>query len=404
RSSPSPEPFIEEDDEDEDEDLYMDDTTVNPNVTPPPSRREGIFSPLPRSRRQPFNRAAYLESTPTAASSNFVQGASTVEPLSIKKKTSVRDSDGESSNPRRKKSPLLGTPARIAGDRRAIPQARDASKVATSSRVTLNVDVERIARLAEATKEDIEASHRAIKKVRLDAEQLRPSISRSVEQDETQPRPPFRGIPRTPQFNNSPMTRAAQERMEEMKKLIGKRNGEIIPRSRNRSRSFADVPGPSSTPPPEKTRSGDLMKVMEDSISEADKSLVRALSSQEALEADVKLLIEDLQEKLTLLERARFELGASRRQCDLMKSLLGDATAEKEIMYEAFNEELEHMFTNAQLPQEEAWAGMVQDLSQTKSDRYKFEHEKSLLEHKIIEMEGEKSEWESLLRQHGLIS
>jgi hypothetical protein len=34
------------------------------------------------------------------------------------------------------------------------------------------------------------------------------------------------------------------------------------------------------------------------------------------------------------LERARLELQASKRQCELVKSLLADATAEKEIMYE----------------------------------------------------------------------
>ena len=34
------------------------------------------------------------------------------------------------------------------------------------------------------------------------------------------------------------------------------------------------------------------------------------------------------------LERTRLELQNSKRQCELVKSLLADATTEKEIMYE----------------------------------------------------------------------
>lgn len=34
------------------------------------------------------------------------------------------------------------------------------------------------------------------------------------------------------------------------------------------------------------------------------------------------------------LEKARLELQNTKRQCELVKSLLADATAEKEIMYE----------------------------------------------------------------------
>lgn len=39
-------------------------------------------------------------------------------------------------------------------------------------------------------------------------------------------------------------------------------------------------------------------------------------------------------QKSTDLEKARVELQNTKRQCELVKSLLADATAEKEIMYE----------------------------------------------------------------------
>lgn len=380
----------------------MEDTFVDASYTPTHSVREGGVSPLPRSRRQAFDRLD-PERTPTIKPSNYKQGASIIEPLSIKKKTSLRGSGTSPSAGRKvgtRRSPAASTVAKIA-HRRVSPQIKNV-KIATSSRVKLDMDMDRMTELMEATKDDIETSRRAVKRIKIDIEQLRPAIARPAEQEDLQPRPFVRGLPRAPVVNNTPMTRAAQERMEEMRNLIGKRNGEIIPRARNRSRSFADVPGP--PPSLEKARTGDLMKLIDEATSEADESLARAFSNQEALELDLQRLVADLQEKTMLYERARFELGASRRQCDLMKSLLVDATAEKEIMYDAFNEELDHMFTNAQLPEDEAWEAMVKDLSETKADRHMLEHQKALLERKLTEVEDEKEEWGALLRQHGLIS
>jgi hypothetical protein len=41
-------------------------------------------------------------------------------------------------------------------------------------------------------------------------------------------------------------------------------------------------------------------------------------------------------QKSSDLEKTRVELQNSKRQCELVKSLLADATAEKEIMYEVW--------------------------------------------------------------------
>ena len=51
------------------------------------------------------------------------------------------------------------------------------------------------------------------------------------------------------------------------------------------------------------------------------------------------------QQRAVELERTRLELQNSKRQCELVKSLLADATAEKEIMYEvcATNNPLGHV-------------------------------------------------------------
>jgi hypothetical protein len=78
--------------------------------------------------------------------------------------------------------------------------------------------------------------------------------------------------------------------MEEMRQLISKRSGELTPRSHFRASKEATSTG--SDP----IRAGDFWQSVEEAVSEADKSLVRAASSQEALAIDVALLATDLKE------------------------------------------------------------------------------------------------------------
>jgi protein ECT2 len=77
------------------------------------------------------------------------------------------------------------------------------------------------------------------------------------------------------------------------------------------------------------------------------------------------------------IEKARTELFGAKRQCELLKSLLSDATDENEILFESFNEELDMMFNDAQLPEEEAWEAMVNDLRKTKETRNQLKKENS---------------------------
>lgn len=90
-------------------------------------------------------------------------------------------------------------------------------------------------------------------------------------------------------------------------------------------------------------------------------------------------------QRLEDLEKTRVELQNAKRQCELVKSLLADASAEKDIMYEvsgyglyssillmnvqAFNEELDGMYNDANLPESEAWTAMTTDLRRTKEAR-----------------------------------
>jgi hypothetical protein len=78
--------------------------------------------------------------------------------------------------------------------------------------------------------------------------------------------------------------------MEEMRQLINKRSGEVALWSKHggqRAAAAAGVDGGRTT---------EFLKSIEESVSEADKSLVRAAANQEALLINVSLLAADLKE------------------------------------------------------------------------------------------------------------
>lgn len=86
-------------------------------------------------------------------------------------------------------------------------------------------------------------------------------------------------------------TPAALERMEEMRQLIGQRQGEGTPRTRPLSMAV-DTPLRTSG----SNRTEDIHRSLTTLVTEADASLVRAASNHEALENGIQQLAEDLQE------------------------------------------------------------------------------------------------------------
>lgn len=79
--------------------------------------------------------------------------------------------------------------------------------------------------------------------------------------------------------------------MEEMRQLISKRSGEAAPPwSQYKAQREAAMAGSDAG------RATDFWKSIDDAVSEADKSLVRAASNQEALSINIGLLAADLKE------------------------------------------------------------------------------------------------------------
>lgn len=63
------------------------------------------------------------------------------------------------------------------------------------------------------------------------------------------------------------------------------------------------------------------------------------------------------------------QLERSREYQELLQRQLGDAQIELDVVYEAFNTELDGMFNDAQLPEDEAFQALRNDLQVTKANR-----------------------------------
>ncbi|KAG9055552.1 hypothetical protein FS842_001869, partial [Serendipita sp. 407] len=96
------------------------------------------------------------------------------------------------------------------------------------------------------------------------------------------------------------------------------------------------------------------------------------------------------------------ELKSSQRQTDVLKQLLQDATAENEVLYSTFNQELEEMYQNVHLPEDQAWSAMTNDLIAAKQTRNKLSKENFHYKQKLRIAEQRNEELLAFLQAHGL--
>ncbi|KAG9317463.1 hypothetical protein JVU11DRAFT_1665 [Chiua virens] len=354
-------------------------------------------SPLPRSKRQTFG-PYMIDSTPNQRTGSATQ-FSNIEPLSIKKKSSTRSTQSSHTPTRKhKSSPLSKMTGRVISPRKVSPQMSKAPRPSLSH--LTNEYTDNILQTVVSARDEVELSHRAMKRIKLDISELRSNLNSPM--DSWGSSSPDKSFARTPQrIKPPPITKEAQQRMEEMRQLIGRRQAEGPTTPLQRTRSILGD-GPASNQ--SEMMNPAILSRLEESLVDADQNMVRAMSHHETLRSDLEQFMLDIKEKAADLDRTRVELQNTKRQCELVKSLLADATAEKEIMYEAFNEELDAMYNDANLPHDEAWESMTHDLCQTKESRNGLSKENSELKRKIAELESEKEEWAALLRAHGLIS
>ena len=154
-------------------DTDLETTLVNVAVPSTPSRPLPPTTPIPRSKRQPFEpvRSINHELTPRARENaeEPQKPPSVVQPLSVKKKNSVRSNastisvgspgTGRRNSGNRRVSPLgkgpfaNGSPRRVSGQRVAkLPSLLESLDTTENLEVS---KVDRLIRLAETTKEDV---------------------------------------------------------------------------------------------------------------------------------------------------------------------------------------------------------------------------------------------------------
>ena len=123
-----------------------------------PTLHAPLLSAIPRSRRQPFYPTGNTEATPKATNVvSSVPGATPIEPLSIKKKTSLRSSAVLSPTPRKnyvRNSPLSRSLNRVVSPRRVSPGFKK-MKANGSTAASLGEDLEHLRYLSVSTKDDV---------------------------------------------------------------------------------------------------------------------------------------------------------------------------------------------------------------------------------------------------------
>ncbi|TRM67640.1 hypothetical protein BD626DRAFT_394072 [Schizophyllum amplum] len=373
-----------------------------------PSRTLSRQSQLPpmgltRSVRKPFYPTGNTDATPRPASL-VAQLTGPIEPLSIKKKASTSSnsvsSSSVSSSPVRRSRYSPPRHTRADDLPRVLSPTPFANGFGKSSRARLkdsSPDVGRLIRLAECTREDVDSARRVVKRIKLEVDHMRINGETTPN---SRPGSPDKSL-RTPQ-RAPPLTRDAQERMEEMRKLLGQRDG--TPRSQLRSVALRGTQSMDAGGPGRPTIDTSVVgRSLESMVSELDDTLARAATDSDAMQDDLEQFQSVYQQQTEALEKSQMDVQNAKRQAEVVKSLLADATAEKEIMYQAFNDELDGMFNDANLPDDEAWSAMTKDLRDTKKARNNLTKENSGLKRRLAEMEMQQEEWASLLRAHGLI-
>jgi len=149
--------------------LALDSAITDMTNLPVTPTRKISTSSIPRSKRQPFEPMGNTDATPKAVPQ--VSGIPRpVEPLAIKKKTSVRSSPGQGRKSSIKNSPLSKPVGKGTSPKRASPRVSKIAQPAKTNPVPAtplpavvehafkNDDLDKLIKLAESTKIDVSAS------------------------------------------------------------------------------------------------------------------------------------------------------------------------------------------------------------------------------------------------------
>ncbi|KAG8867078.1 hypothetical protein FRC20_006780 [Serendipita sp. 405] len=350
------------------------------------------------------------EDTPTKPPFEFVIGGgvsrtptksstSSVEPLSIKKKSSIK--------PRRSGGSFRRIPVHDPPSPSPANNVKHTPSMVRSTRSRAPEkakDVDHIVVIAKTTKEDLSSARRAVKRIKQEVEILRNDMSREstpnrLDRSGAVSPSGTRGIVRSPPTRHI-VNKAAEARMEEMRQMIERRGAHGDPSHRRSPSSTGDA-----TSALDPSRLEQWTRTVESLVDDADKQIAQAIDQSEGLVKDIALLAvkdNDDSSQDEELEKLQAELKSSQRQTDVLKQLLQDATAENEVLYSTFNQELEEMYQNVHLPEDQAWSAMTNDLIAAKQTRNKLSKENFHYKQKLRIAEQRNEELLAFLQAHGL--
>ncbi|KAG8745765.1 hypothetical protein FRC10_007026 [Ceratobasidium sp. 414] len=353
----------------------------------------GTPMPVNARRRMPFGSTV---NTPPPATVATPKSPGSVAPLSIQKKSSLREGPGATR--KAQGSPKSKTPAR-AGSLVRVDNKSESSRStkANVNGATTNSASEVSKKLfitAGATKEDVLSSRRAVKRIKIELDTITSSMAR-----------PSSRLERVGSMIRSPVSRniagKVDSKFEGLPSIVNRRAMfEAIAASESSGRMTPSLSSESMLP-------DGWSRTIEEVVADAERHLMHAEAKQDQLIEQIKELQNapaTVASSSTELERLKGELQRTKGQCELVKKLLMDATAENEIMYETFTEELGAMFADVNLREDQALVAMAEDLRKAKIARNDAVKESAQLKRKLAEMEVEKQHYEDLLRRHGLIS
>ncbi|KZP00238.1 hypothetical protein CALVIDRAFT_533882 [Calocera viscosa TUFC12733] len=359
---------------------------------------------------------------------NTPKSAPTIEPLSIVKKASLKKA---SPSPQREVSldsqkraglpqPIqsLGTPPRT-----SLPQRKHSVEPSTKSAPVRHgsnqsrtprrgsklrhhkgedvLEANQLIVIAETTREDMNSSRRALKKIKLEVDAFKSNLAKQVTAKDPINALREIGIPRSPKTNHI-TNRFAEERMAEMRQLLEQGGRGVSARAA----AFDSAVKALETAPKHTIDINfveDWSKNVESLLIQTDSTLKKAVGHQDDLRGKLKIVLADAGGKASEVDKLQTEVEHLKKQCGVLKKFLDDATTEKEIMYDAFNEELDGMFNDVSLPETEAWQAMTRDLQTAKDARNQLTMQNTKLKRELDETKLQSEHYETLLRNAGLL-
>ncbi|ORX38894.1 hypothetical protein BD324DRAFT_296964 [Kockovaella imperatae] len=114
-------------------------------------------------------------------------------------------------------------------------------------------------------------------------------------------------------------------------------------------------------------------------------------------------LLHDNTQMFRDIEILRAQVTRKKETCDQLKAQLADAQVEVDVIYEAFNTELDGMFNDVSLPSTEAFEAMRLDLQDTKARRNELALENMKLKRELEEAKLKRDQWARMLKQQGVL-